>query len=302
MKDISKKYSTFRTASAQATLKILPETSARIKANDLPKKDPFPVARVAAVQAAKRTADLIPYCHQVPLDHVSVDFEIEDGGIKITVTAKATAKTGVEMEALTGASMAALTLYDMLKPIDDSLEIGGVRLVQKTGGKSDFACKPSRLLTAAVLVTSDRAARGEREDLTGPFICRRLTERGFEVVDHSVVADDPATIENVLTRYARDLELDLVITTGGTGMAPRDHTPEVTSSIIDKPLPGIAEAVRAFGLARTPYAMLSGGIAGIAGKTLIVNLPGSRRAVEDSLEVLFPAIIHGIAVIEGEEH
>ncbi len=138
MWDVSEKDNTARTATAEAVLKVHPETIHAIKNQAVPKGDPFPVAKVAAVQAAKNTPSIIPYCHPLPLTHVGVEFEIANDTIYITVQTKTDYKTGVEMEALTAASVAALTLYDMLKQIDMGMTIESIRLIEKTGGKSDY--------------------------------------------------------------------------------------------------------------------------------------------------------------------
>ncbi|HTY58453.1 MAG TPA: cyclic pyranopterin monophosphate synthase MoaC, partial [Bacteroidota bacterium] len=138
MRDVSRKPDTLRTASATATLKCLPATVAAIRTGNVPKADPLAVARVAGIQAAKNTSLMIPYCHQVPLDFAGVEITLGEGSIVIATSVSAVWKTGVEMEALVAASAAALTLYDMLKIIDASMEIIDVRLTGKKGGKSDF--------------------------------------------------------------------------------------------------------------------------------------------------------------------
>ncbi len=141
MKDITQKQPTNRRAVAQAVLHAAPETILRLKAGTLPKADPLPVAKVAAIQAAKNTSQIIPYCHPLQLEHVGVDFQVETDHIKITVDVSAFYKTGVEMEALTAASAAALTIYDMAKGVDPGMRITDHFLVLKTGGKSDYSAK-----------------------------------------------------------------------------------------------------------------------------------------------------------------
>ena len=138
MWDVSGKSNTSRTAHAQATLRAKRETLRAVREGSVPKGDPLPVAKVAAIQAAKNTPGIIPYCHPLPLTHVGVDFTLGDQSITIDVTTKTDYKTGVEMEALTAAAAAALTLYDMLKQIDMGMTIESIKLIQKTGGKSDF--------------------------------------------------------------------------------------------------------------------------------------------------------------------
>jgi cyclic pyranopterin phosphate synthase len=139
MWDVSEKAPTVRTARARAYLRMQPETVAAIREGRVPKGDPLPVAKVAAVLAAKNTPDIVPYCHPLPLDHVGVEFTVEDSGVEVVVSVKTSSKTGVEMEALTAASVAALTLYDMLKQLDMGMTIEQVSLLEKRGGKSDFA-------------------------------------------------------------------------------------------------------------------------------------------------------------------
>src|SRR5437763_569663 len=138
MWDVSGKSNTVRTATASAVLRAKRETLKAIREGSVPKGDPLPVARVAAIQAAKNTPSIIPYCHPLPLTHVGVDFELGTESNQITVTDKTDYKTGVEMEALTAGAAAALTLYDMLKQIDMGMTIESIRLVEKSGGKSDF--------------------------------------------------------------------------------------------------------------------------------------------------------------------
>ena len=302
MRDISRKFPTLRTATARAELHLAPATVARLRAGDIPKGDPLPVAKVAAIQAAKNTSQIIPYCHPLPLDFVGVEFFIGDSLITAEVTVKAVYKTGVEMEALTGASVAALTLYDMMKMLDDSMRIGAVELLSKRGGKSDFKNPFAAPPRAAVLVLSDSAAAGSRRDLSGRAIERRLQAEGVEVTDYRIIPDETDRIVEAMSDYADRDRLDLVLTTGGTGFGPRDNTPEAMTRVIEREIPGLPEAIRGLGRERTPYASLSRGQAGLRGATLIVNLPGSPGGVEDSLDALFPALLHALRMIRGEGH
>ncbi|MBW7996617.1 MAG: bifunctional molybdenum cofactor biosynthesis protein MoaC/MoaB [Candidatus Glassbacteria bacterium] len=302
MRDISRKFETLRTAVAVSSVRLSPATVALVRDGGLPKGDPLPVAKVAAVQAAKETSRLIPYCHPVAVDFVGVEFTVGEDGIDCRVEVKAIHRTGVEMEALTGASVAALTIYDMAKMVDDNLELGEVRLLSKRGGKSDYNPPIEGEPKAAVLVISDRAAAGTRADKSGGLIAGRLEEEGFLVDDIRVVPDDPEEVERALLEYADGRKLELVLTTGGTGPGPRDNTPEVTRRLVERPAPGIAEAARAHGQLRLPFSMLSRGAAGIRGRTLIINLPGSPSAVEEYLDCLLPAVKHGLRMISGGDH
>ncbi|MHB0934839.1 MAG: bifunctional molybdenum cofactor biosynthesis protein MoaC/MoaB [Armatimonadota bacterium] len=299
MRDISRKFSTLRTATAQASLIAAPDTLACIRRGEVPKGDPLPVAKVAAIQAAKDTSRVIPYCHPLPIEAVDVTFELQEGAIITSVTVKAVHKTGVEMEALTAASVAALTLYDMLKMIDESMEILGVKLLEKRGGKSDFRNSYDRPLRAAVLVMSDSIAAGEKDDRSGKLIVERLEAEGFQVGDYLIIPDDTVQIRAALIRYADIDCYDLVLTTGGTGFSHRDNTPEAMREVIERDIPGIPEALRNYGQDRTPYAMLSRGKAGLRGDTIIVNLPGSSRGVAESLDALFPGLMHAFGMLWG---
>lgn len=305
MRDVSEKAKTLRVATAQAILKASPNTIMAIREHTVPKGDPLPVAKVAAVQAAKNCSQIIPYCHPLPIDWVDVQFSLHDDFIEVQTTVKAIYKTGVEMEAMAAATVAVLTLYDMLKMIDPDMEITGVRLLSKKGGKSDFRAGHDglrRTLRTAVVVMSDSIAAGRKSDQSGKIITDRLMTEGLTVEDYQVIPDDPATIELLLKSYADEKHMDLVLTTGGTGLSPRDNTPEVMKRLIEKEVPGITETLRNYGQERTPYSMLSRGVAGIRGKTLIINLPGSKNGVRESLDALFPAVLHAFKILRGGNH
>ena len=300
MVDVSAKPDTLRVATARATVKIGAATVDLVKDGSSPKGNFVDAARVAATMAAKRTWDLLPYCHPIPLDSIKVDVEIKGRSIEITTVVKAIWKTGVEMEALTGASVAALVVYDMLKPIDEGLSIESISLVNKQGGLKTFAGNSGRVLTAAIIVASD--SRHEAQDRSGKAAAEMLQNRGFKVVSYGVVPDDSERIVAELKRCCDELKVDLVITAGGTGYGPRDVTPEATRHVIDKDAAGIMDTIRAYGQKRTPFAMLSRGVAGMRSRTLIVNLPGSVRAVSESLESILPGLAHLYKMMEGEGH
>lgn len=302
MIDISNKTKTLRTAIAKGTLKIKNETIELIRQGKIPKGDPLPVAKVAAIQAAKNTSQILPYCHPLPVDYVGVEFEIGDAKIEVDVTVIAIYKTGVEMEALTAASVALLTLYDMMKMLDEEMEILSVKLVSKKGGKSDFKTQFEQPLKAAVLVMSDSIAAGKKSDESGKLIQERLVKHGIKVLDYYIIPDDTELIKSTLIKYCDEMKLDLVVTTGGTGFSPRDFSPEATSQVIEREIPGIPEAMRAYGQELTPYSMLSRGKAGIRGNTIIVNLPGSKRGVAESLDALFPGLLHAFKMLWMKSH
>ena len=300
MKPVTSKPTTLRRASARARVCATRESIARMQSNDLPKKDVLVVARVAAVNAAKKTPDIIPYCHPVPVDAVEVDFAVDDTGVEITACVEAVWKTGVEMEALTAVSAAALTIYDMLKPVDKDIEIESMRLVEKRGGKSDYAERIPEGFTATVIVTSDGTHAGKREDRSGQVIRERLQAYGIDTGYH-ILPDDLEAIERRLREEVED-GTRLVITTGGTGLGPRDVTVEATRRVVEREVPGVIEASRAYGQSRTPYAMLSRGIAGVCGDTIIVNLPGSSKGAAEAMSAIFPGILHAYPMMRGGGH
>lgn len=155
-------------------------------------------------------------------------------------------------------------------------------------------------LRCAVLTVSDRAATGERKDESGPALVKRIRDLGWELVRSEIVSDDRAEIESRLTAWADAGAVDLILTTGGTGFADRDQTPEATQAVFDRPAPGIAEAIRAASLLQTPHGMLSRGVAGIRGRALIVNLAGSPRGAKDGFEVILPALPHAVELLRGQ--
>lgn len=301
MYDISDKPDTLRTAVAQAIVKVSPFTVTLVTDEKIPKGNIFDAAKISANMAAKRTWDLLPYCHPISIDHIAVNFDVmAEGRISIIVTVKNVDKTGVEMEALTGACIAALTIYDMLKPVDDNLEIESIKLLEKAGGLNSFHQTHERALRAAVLVLSD--SRTQKDDKSGKAILERLTKYGMEISEYKIVADEQKVIESELVRLCDNLRVDIVLTSGGTGVGPRDVTPDATANVIEKPVNGISETLRAYGQRRTPLSMLSRGIGGVRGSTVIVNLPGSVSAVRESLDSLFPGILHIFQMLEGHGH
>ncbi|MFN8638185.1 MAG: MogA/MoaB family molybdenum cofactor biosynthesis protein [Dehalococcoidia bacterium] len=160
----------------------------------------------------------------------------------------------------------------------------------------------TRARTAAILTVSDRGSRGETVDTAGPAVARLLSGAGFEVVAQVVLPDEPERISSQLRAWADDDHVDLVLTAGGTGLAPRDRTPEATARVLDYPVPGLAEAMRSAGLASTPMAMLSRAVAGVRGRTLIINLPGSERGATESLAVVLPVLAHAVDQLGGGDH
>lgn len=302
MRDISDKFETARTALAEAVLHLPEVIRERMASGALPKGDPFPIAKTAAILAVKNTSSIIPYCHPVPVDFVDVQFETKEQKIFVRVSVKSIAKTGVEMEALTGAAAAALTLYDMLKPISSDMTIEGIKLVEKRGGKSTFSDKPPEGLKAAVLVFSDSVSEGKKEDKAGKFACAFLKEWGIDVSHYEILPDEKQKIQSAVKLFCDEKHADMVVTSGGTGASPRDVTTESVLPLLDKHLVGMEEAMRAYGQKRTPYAALSRSVCGVRKNTLIIALPGSSRGVKESLQFLFPWLFHVYSPMKMKRH
>jgi cyclic pyranopterin monophosphate synthase len=302
MFDVGAKPDSYRTARALAVLNIKSNTAVLIRRGKSPKGNIVEAAKIAATSGAKKTFDLIPYCHPIPIDHIEVQVSVKSKTIEVDVKVKSIWKTGVEMEALTGACIGALTVYDMLKPVDNSLFLSSVKLLEKSGGIGQFAAKEGNKIRTGVIVVSDSVAAGKRVDKSGKFIAKTLRERKFDVTEYKVIPDDSSVIKKLLLKYSDELHLNLIITTGGTGLGRRDVTPDTTRSVIEKEITGIAEGNRAYGQRRTPLSMLSRGVAGIRGTSLIINIPGSLRAVSESLDFLFPGLEHAFKMMEGHGH
>jgi molybdenum cofactor biosynthesis protein MoaC len=302
MVDITIKHDTLRKAVARAELSVSSlDTIDAIRNRTVPKGDVFEFSRAAGLLAVKNTASVIPDCHPLPIEYTSIRHEIDGMVINIFVEVHTIYKTGVEVEAMHGASIVALTMYDMLKPIDKDIRISNIRLESKIGGKTGYSMPAGASLKAAVVTCSDTLAAGRGEDISGKLIVEKLLTYGIRVMEHSVLPDDAQQIRNTLQTFA-DQRYDLVIFTGGTGLSPRDITPDTVGQMLEREIPGLIEAARNYGQRRTPYAMLSRGVAGFIGKTLVMTFPGSPNAAAEYMDALFPYVLHLFKVAEGDRH
>jgi molybdenum cofactor biosynthesis protein MoaC len=302
MTNITGKQYSLRKAIASATVMVSKQdTIDAIQNNLVPKGNVFEFARAAGLLGIKKTSDLIPDCHPLPVEYASISYEIKELAIIISVEVHTIYKTGVEVEAMHGASLTALTIYDMLKPIDKSVEISSIKLVEKKGGKTDYRNKLSTPLKTAVIVCSDSIAGGSKQDFAGKAIIEKLRSLEIDTAKYHVIPDEKELIETTAVDLVEN-GYDLVIFTGGTGLSPRDITPEAIRPLIDREVPGIMEAARNYGMSRTPYAMLSRGVAGFIKNTLVLTLPGSTNGAKESMDALFPAVLHIFRVAEGMRH
>ncbi|MCG8474221.1 MAG: bifunctional molybdenum cofactor biosynthesis protein MoaC/MoaB [Cytophagales bacterium] len=302
MIDITSKTTTLRTATAQAVVKVSREETIRaINEGKIPKGDVFAMSRAAGLLGVKKTPLLLPDCHPMPIEYTGIEYEISGMEITVFCTLKTIYKTGAEVEAMHGASVVALNMYDMLKPVDKGVEILQIKLVSKKGGKSDFNDRFRKDLAAAVVVCSDSISAGKKEDRAGKEIIRKLEACQVTVADYAIIPDEKDIIQQKAQAYQAQ-GIDLVIYTGGTGLSPRDVTPEALEPLLDRTIPGIDEAIRKHGQERTPYAMLSRSLAGTMGQTLVLALPGSTMGAKESMDAVFPPLLHIFRVFEGVRH
>lgn len=302
MVNITHKSNSLRKAIAEAILTVSKqETIEAILEKRVPKGDVFEFSRAAGLLAIKKTSDVIPDCHPLPVEFASIKHEVDGLRILITVEVHTIYKTGVEVEAMHGASITALTMYDMLKPIDKSIEISGIKLLSKSGGKSDQKWPENRAITAAVIVCSDTVSANKQEDRAGKKLIDLLTEQRVQINAYDIIPDDVDAIQAKALDYAA-AKIDLIIFTGGTGVSPRDLTPDAIRPLLTLEIPGIMETARQYGQQRTPYAMLSRGVAGFIDQSLVLTLPGSVNGTTETMQALFPFILHVFAVAEGKRH
>lgn len=302
MNNITHKNYSHRTAIAAAIVSLSSiDTIQLIKSNSIPKGQIFEMSKAAALLAIKNTSNVIPDCHPLPVEFASVSSHIINMEIHIHVEVQTIYKTGVEVEAMHGASIAALTMYDMLKPVDKNVEIKSIRLLEKQGGKSQYKDELKEKVRTAVVVCSDTIAAGKKEDRAGKAIMQKLEPLHVSIEEYEIIPDEAAIIQDKIKMLIAQ-KTQLILITGGTGLSKRDITPEAVRPLIEREIPGIMEAARSYGQQRMPYAMLSRGIAGMIGDTVVITLPGSTRGAEETMDALFPYVLHIFKVASGRQH
>ena len=302
MVDITHKTNTLRIATAQAIVKVSKaETISAIENDTVPKGNVFAMSKAAGLLGVKKTPDILPDCHPLPIEYAGIEYEIDGLEITVLCTIKTIYKTGVEVEAMHGASVVALNMYDMLKPIDKGVEIQHIKLLSKKGGKSDFKDRFRKDIRAAVVVCSDTISEGQKEDKAGKAIIAKLEECRVVIADYIIIPDEKTIIQQKAKQFESE-GVDLVIFTGGTGLSSRDVTPEALNELIDRKIPGIEEAIRSYGQNRTPYSMLSRSVAGAINDTLVLALPGSTKGAKESMDAIFPSVLHIFRILKGARH
>ena len=302
MINITHKSNSLRKAIAGCTVKVSnADTIKAVEQFTVPKGNVLETARVAGLFAAKKTSEMIPDCHPLPVEFTEVRFQLNELSIDIQVEVHTIYKTGVEVEAMHSASVVALTIYDMLKPIDNDISIENLRLISKSGGKSSKKIKSNSPIRSWVIVCSDSIHKGEKEDRAGKAIIEKLTQLNLVAEQYKIIPDEIAEIQTMAKAAAKD-HVDLLIFTGGTGLSPRDVTPEALLPIIERRIPGMEETIRNYGQERMPYSMLSRSVAGFIGKTLILALPGSTKGAAESMDAIFPAALHVFDVLKAFQH
>ena len=299
MKDITSKIPTLRVANASAKVVVSSlDTIETIKNNKVPKGNVLEMSRAAGLLGVKKTPLILPDCHPIPIESTKIDYSIDELSITILVCVKTIYKTGVEVEAMHGASIVALNIYDMLKPIDKGVYISDIKLENKKGGKSQYNKDVDPSLNACVVVCSDSVSAGKKQDFAGKSIISELETHKVNVIDYVVIPDNEKDIKTHLQK-ALDKKIDLIIFTGGTGLSKTDITPETLIPLIERRIPGVEEAMRSYGQERTPYAMLSRSLAGLIGDSLVLSLPGSTGGAKETMQSIFPSILHVFHIIQG---
>ena len=299
MVDVTDKTATERMAKAEGKIHLQQATIALIQDNSIPKGNVLTTAKIAGIQSAKKTAEIIPMCHQLNLSFVDLEFELGRELIIIRSIVKTREATGVEMEALTAVSTAALTMYDMCKAVDKTMTIGAIKLVEKIGGKSDHAVeyRPS----VGIVTMSDSISADKSEDKSGPILVKGFADSGCKADHQKVLPDGSEELIPTIESWIKD-GVELIITTGGTGLGPRDLTLQFVENKFDSKLPGIEQALHAYGRDKVKTAMLSRLTAGVMNGAIVICLPGSTGAVKDALRVLIPTIFHSFHMMKGEKH
>ena len=319
MINVGQKSPTERICLATGKLLAQPSTLRLIQSGTLPKGNALPLAEAAGIIAVKKTSEILPLCHPLPIDAAQIQFQFEEDGVRVFCEVSAHAKTGVEMEALNGVNAALLCIYDLTKGVDPALALSDIHLIEKRGGKSGLWRHPKATQTtplenakslinkelngvhAEVITLSDRCFKGESIDQSGPFLMGFLSERGASA-SLTLIPDEATLLRSTLLMAIQDRNAKLILLTGGTGVGPRDITPETVASLNGKLIAGFGELIRSSGSKHTPLSYLSRAEAFILNQTLLICLPGSLKGAKESIEAIEHLIPHTLKIVTGARH
>lgn len=296
MDDISSNIFALREASAKAIVHLSkPETILAIHENRVPKGNVFEMSKVAGFFAVKNTALNLPNSHPVSIEFTEIEYQIQHLEIHILVKVKSVCKSNLEMEAMHGATIVAMTMYDMLKPIDKGISIQQIQIDESPERLS----KPENQIAikAALVVCSNAIFKGIKPDSAGQEILAKLKGQKIHCTSYEVIPDDLQLIRDRAKSLASLNQL--LIFSGGTGLSRTDITPEALEPLLERKIPGIEEAMRSYGQSRIPYAMFSRSMAGMIGDCMVIALPGSTRGARESLEAIFPHLFHVFKIMKG---
>ena len=318
MIDVGNKVPTYRRAVAQGHIRLSREAFLAIQNDQNPKGNVLGLAEVSGILAAKKTPELLPLCHPLPLEKIRVYFQLLPEQLSVVAFCEVStiAKTGVEMEAISGVQGALLCIYDLSKAVDPVITLSEIRLNTKEGGKNGMWTHPEyqpkenqepsnqilNEIRACVITVSDRVSVGQAEDLSGPTLASLLKNAGCVLSPLKVVSDDKQDIQKVILHAAREEKVQLIMTTGGTGLGPRDVTPEAIQEISDRLIPGFGECFRNLGSRNVDSAWLSRSLGAQIGRSLVLALPGSHKAVREGWEAIYSFLPHAIHIIAGGNH
>lgn len=292
MYDISNKDEIVHKAISQSIIRSCPETLEYVKNNKTFEISLVESAKISATLAAKKSWEIIPYSHQKTIDYVKVEVSIRSEIIEIIVEIKSMSKSSLDIESLSAASAAAITIFDKLSTLGDSTLIESIRVLRDEDIISESKERTGKKIRVGVIVTGDSEFLKEKAIQVEKFTVDRLCNNNFEVVESHLIKSEHNTIESEIMRLCDKDKVDLVITFGGMEFKSENTVSVVTEKLVDKKIDGIPEMLRAFGAKRIPLTILYRGIAGTRGKSIIINFPGNIKEISGLLDILCPYILH----------
>ena len=294
MKDISNEIKTACISVAEINIELHEELI------PLYTKEVFASIKGGVQLAVKNAFSILPEVYPTIIDAIEVLDTLEGTCLKFTVTVKAIHKDNLDSEAMLGASVAAITLSKMLETTHAGVAIGAVKILKSKSALQGFKRMFPSNLKAAVIVCSDTISEGKKEDKAGKAIIEKLKESSVEITHYEAIPDEKDSIAEKALELSKTN--NLLIYTGGTGLSFRDVTPEALAPLLERNIPGIEEAIRSYGQERMPFAMLSRSVAGTIGNCLVLALPGSTNGARESMDAIFPHVLHVFKILRGQPH